>query len=773
MIPSDAHISLVIQKDAHISLVIPKDPHISLVIPKDAHISLVIPKDTHISQGISKNTVPVRRIQSTAQFNDVYTTYTRGEERSKVAIAGCLCVAIVRLTVYESETEVKCVAEVDPMSYGGAMKKFGYREDSTTTVSRRRRLKARFRRETRFDGKEDEAQQKRLCVEWKGNGDRRGGDRLSNGEEEEEQKGGRLFIDDIMVYSKTEAEHEEHLHQNYPAHDLELAAIVFTLKIWRHYLYGEKIQIFIDHKSLKYLFAQKELNMRQRRWLELVKDYDCDILYHPGKANVLADALSRKVSHSAALIIEQAPLLRDFERAEIAVYVGEVTSQLAQLSLQPTLRQRIIVAQLNDPYLVEKHRLSEVGHDEEFSISSDDGLMFERRLCVPADSAVKTEHLTKAYSSPSSMHHGSTKMYQNLRRVKAPKEKPAGLLQPLSVPKWKWESVSMDFIIGLLRTLKGYTIIWVVVDKLMKSGHFVLGKSTYITNKWGQLYMTKIVKLHGVPVSIVSNRDARLTLKFWKGLQIALDTKLDFSTAFHPQTDGSWDSHLHLMEFAYNNSYQATIGMAPFEALYRRCCRSPVAPMKGVLRFEKKKRKISPRFVGPFEILERIGPVAYRFVLSPSFSAVHDVFHASMLRKYVADPTHVVDFEQLQINENLSYKEQSIKILARKVKILCNRGIALVKVLCRHRHPSSSDHYRAPADNHSSFSAISLLRSSFRRALESSVESVLRRPTKRRFDLCICRASCHLRTTMSVAARHLPCRPFYPFITPFCCADHR
>ncbi|KAL0552396.1 hypothetical protein IC582_011505 [Cucumis melo] len=127
------------------------------------------------------------------------------------------------------------------------------------------------------------------------------------------------------------------------------------------------------------------------------------------------------------------------------------------------------------------------------------------------------------------------------QQVKAPKEKPAGLLQPLSVPKWKWESVSMDFIIGLPRTLKGYTIIWVVVDRLMKSGHFVLGKSTYITNKWGQLYMTKIVRLHGVPVSIVSNRDARLTSKFWKGLQIALDTKLDFSTAFHPQTDGQID----------------------------------------------------------------------------------------------------------------------------------------------------------------------------------------------------------------------------------------
>ncbi|KAA0045486.1 pol protein [Cucumis melo var. makuwa] len=117
--------------------------------------------------------------------------------------------------------------------------------------------------------------------------------------------------------------------------------------------------------------------MRQKRWLELVKDYNCEILYHPGKANVVADTLSRKVAHSAALITKQAPLLRDFERAQIAVLVGEVTSQLAQLSVQPTLRQRIIVTQLNDPYLVEKRLLAEAGQGEEFSISSDDGLTFD------------------------------------------------------------------------------------------------------------------------------------------------------------------------------------------------------------------------------------------------------------------------------------------------------------------------------------------------------------------------------------------------------------
>ncbi|KAL0550281.1 hypothetical protein IC582_014788 [Cucumis melo] len=279
----------------------------------------------------------------------------------------------------------------------------------------------------------------------------------------------------------------------------------------------------------------------------------------------------------------------------------------------------------------------------------------------------------------------------------------------------------MDFISGQPRTLKGYTVIWVVVDRLTKSAHFVPRKSTYITSKWEQLYMTEIVRLHGVPVSIVSDRDARFTSKFWKGLQLVLGTRLDLRTAFHPQTDGqterlnqiledmlracvlefsgSWDSHFHLMspvcwrEIGERRLLGPELVQTTNTAIQKtRACMLTaqsrqksyadvrckdvefdmgdmvflkVAPTKGVLRFEKK-GKLSPRFVGPFEILEQIGLVAYRLALSPSFSVVHDVFH-------VTDPTHVVDFKPLQIDENLSYEEQPVEILAREVKRLRNR----------------------------------------------------------------------------------------------------
>ena len=156
----------------------------------------------------------------------------------------------------------------------------------------------------------------------------------------------------------------------------------------------------------------------------------------------------------------------------------------------------------------------------------------------------------------------------------------------------------MDFVTGLPRTSKNHDSVWVVVDRLTKSAHFIPVRVTYSMDQLAELYVKEIVRLHGVPQSIVSDQDSRFTSKFWKSLQRALGTGLKFSTAFHPQTNGqsertiqiledmlracaidfqgSWDKYLPLAEFSYNNSYQSTIGMAPYEALYGRKCRSPL-----------------------------------------------------------------------------------------------------------------------------------------------------------------------------------------------------
>ena len=168
----------------------------------------------------------------------------------------------------------------------------------------------------------------------------------------------------------------------------------------------------------------------------------------------------------------------------------------------------------------------------------------------------------------------------------------------MDVPEWKWDMITMDFVVGLPRTQKGYDSIWVIVDRLTKSAHFLPVRSTYSAAQYARLFLDHIVSLHGVPISIVSDRGPQFTSRFWRSFQDALGTQLRFSTAFHPQTDGQsertiqtledmlrasvidfggqWDKHLPLIEFAYNNSYHSSIQMAPFEALYGRKCRSPV-----------------------------------------------------------------------------------------------------------------------------------------------------------------------------------------------------
>jgi len=185
------------------------------------------------------------------------------------------------------------------------------------------------------------------------------------------------------------------------------------------------------------------------------------------------------------------------------------------------------------------------------------------------------------------------------QRVKASHLRSSSTLQPLPIPSWKWENISMDFIVGLPNTSQKHDSIWVIIDRLTKTAHFLPVHTTYNAKKYANIYLDKIVRLHGIPKTIISDRGAQFIARFCKQLQQSLGTKLIRSSAYHPQIDGQterinqiledmlracviqhdkkWDKYLALAEFSYNNSYQSSLKMAPFEALYGQRCRTPLS----------------------------------------------------------------------------------------------------------------------------------------------------------------------------------------------------
>ncbi|GJU20703.1 putative reverse transcriptase domain-containing protein [Tanacetum coccineum] len=359
----------------------------------------------------------------------------------------------------------------------------------------------------------------------------------------------------VIAYASRQLKVHE---KNYTTHDLELGSVVFALKIWRHYLYGTRCTVFTDHKSLQHILDQKKLNMRQRRWLELLSDYDCDIRHHPGKANVVADVLSRK------------------ERIE------PLRVRALVMTIGLDLPKRILEAQIETQKpgnLVNEDVGGIIRRDipkERLEPRADGTLCLHSRSWIPCYGDLRSVIMHESHKSKYSIHLGSKKMYQDVKKL------------------YWWPNMKAD----IATSSQGFDTIWVIVDRLTKSAHFLPIRENDPLDKLARLYLNRIVARHGIPASIICDRDGRFTSNFWRSFQKALGTDISMSTAYHPETDGQsertiqtledmlracvidfgkgWVKHLPLAEFSYNNSYHASIKAAPYEALYGRKCRSPV-----------------------------------------------------------------------------------------------------------------------------------------------------------------------------------------------------
>ncbi|GKB06181.1 putative reverse transcriptase domain-containing protein [Tanacetum coccineum] len=316
-------------------------------------------------------------------------------------------------------------------------------------------------------------------------------------------------------------------------------------------------------------------------------------------------------------------------------------------------------------------------------------------------------------------------------KSKAEYQKPSGLLVQPEIPQSKWENIMMDFVTKLPKTKTRKYTIWVIVNRLTKSAYFLPMREDDSMEKLTRQYLKEIVSRHGVPISIIFDRDGRFTSHFWHSLQKALGTQLDMSTAYHPQTDGQ--------KFSYNNSYHTSIKAAPFEALYGSKYRSPicwaevrdsqltgpeiihettekivqikshiqaardrqksyadvrqkplefqvgdkvmlkVSPWKGVIHFGKR-GKLNPCYIGPFKIIAKVGTVVYRIELPEQLSKVYSTFHVSNLKKCLSDETLAILLDEIQIDDKLHFIEEPVKIMDREVKRLKQSRILIVKV---------------------------------------------------------------------------------------------
>ncbi len=406
--------------------------------------------------------------------------------------------------------------------------------------------------------------------------------------------------------------------RRWPTHDRELHAIVSALRRWRHYVEGVPIEVLTDHNSLKYFMEQRDLSKRQVRWLETLQEYGnaLTIKYLPGKANVVADALSRRADFELpSLSSTVLPTVLRVQAIGVAssrinsivqlVPPGDWLSELKQALFKDPLYRRVI------SHAASRHRAAPSGLDFEYTVEN--GLIYallkgKKRLFVPFKQlqaqvmAANHDHVTAGHVGMDKTVELVSRYYywrgiaQTVQRyvkscllcqrMKSTNQKPAGLLQPLPIPGENWEHVSLDLVGPLPTTANGFNCIVTVVDKLSKMAHFIATTTTIDAPGLAQLMMSHVFKLHGFPKALISDRDTRFTSAYWKAFIDALGIASHMSTAFHPQTDGqtermnrtieemlrsyvnekhnNWDDLLPYLELAYNNSRQASHRFTPY-----------------------------------------------------------------------------------------------------------------------------------------------------------------------------------------------------------------
>ncbi|GJS01906.1 putative reverse transcriptase domain-containing protein [Tanacetum coccineum] len=498
-----------------------------------------------------------------------------------------------------------------------------------------------------------------------------------------------VFIDDILIYSKDKKEHEEHLKEilellkkeelyayapilalpqgvenfivycdashkglgavlmqnekviayasrqlkihekNYITHDLELGSMVFALKICRQYLYGTKCTVFTDHKSIQHILNQKELNMRQCRWLELLNDYDCEIRYHPGKANVVADALSRKER------------IKPLRVRDLVMTIGldlpkQILNAHTEAQKPENLKNEDVGGMIRKDIPKEK-----------LEPCADGTLCLNSRSWLPCYGNLRTMIMHESHKSKYSIQSSSDKMYQDMNML------------------YRWPNMKADIATYLPKSSQVYDTIWVIVDRLTKSAIFVPMRETDPIEKLARMYLKEVVTRHRLPVLIICHRDPRFTSNCWRSLQKALGTSLDMNTVYHP--------------------YHTSIKAAPFEALYgRKCCslvfwaevgevqltgpeivqettEKVIQIMQRIQAARDRQKSYTDLKCNPMEfqvgdrLLERVGSVSYKLELPQELRKVHNTFHVSKLKKCYSDEPLAVPLEGLHIDDKLRF----------------------------------------------------------------------------------------------------------------------